>query len=175
MLTVVNAASNIDAPKPQGRIDSVVSRLDARAASIDFQVRDTQTWLDPSNGQGSNALDDTTGSLLPPPTIGLGIMRDKQEEPYPMVAKTYNSGMGNEGPVSVANFAKHKVLADNTVEASREESVLDTTETCSSKTRKRNRISNISKKELKGLGFDFPPSPGKKRRKDAVSQTPTTR
>ncbi|KAJ4371464.1 hypothetical protein N0V83_004681 [Neocucurbitaria cava] len=46
LLTAVNVASRIDAPKPQGRNDSVVSHLDAQAAAAERDVRYTSTCID---------------------------------------------------------------------------------------------------------------------------------
>jgi hypothetical protein len=44
LLTAVNVASEIDAPRPQGRIDSVVSHLDAQAAAAEHNKQYITNW-----------------------------------------------------------------------------------------------------------------------------------
>jgi hypothetical protein len=44
LLTAVNVASEIDAPRPQGRIDSVVSHLDAQAAAAEDNKQYITNW-----------------------------------------------------------------------------------------------------------------------------------
>ncbi|KAL1801455.1 hypothetical protein ACET3X_001797 [Alternaria dauci] len=52
LLTAVNIASEIDAPRPQGRIDSVVSHLDAQAAATERNKQYVTEWQSASDGYG---------------------------------------------------------------------------------------------------------------------------
>ncbi|KAF1946046.1 hypothetical protein EJ02DRAFT_500194 [Clathrospora elynae] len=49
LLTAVNVASQIDAPKPQGRHDSLVSHLDAQAVAAERNRQYVSTWFDASS------------------------------------------------------------------------------------------------------------------------------
>ncbi|KAH6865597.1 hypothetical protein BKA58DRAFT_224484 [Alternaria rosae] len=57
LLTAVNVACEIDAPQPQGRIDSVVSHLDAQAAAAEYNRQYITNW--------QAASDDRRGESLP--------------------------------------------------------------------------------------------------------------
>jgi hypothetical protein len=46
LLSAVNAVSQIDAPQPQGRIDSVISHLDAQAAAAEYSRQYVADWQD---------------------------------------------------------------------------------------------------------------------------------
>jgi hypothetical protein len=69
LLTAVNIASQIDAPQPQGRIDSVVSHLDAAAAEHNRQY--ITNWQDASDDHDEESL--AYGHQHPYTTQGLGL------------------------------------------------------------------------------------------------------
>ncbi|KAF1845347.1 uncharacterized protein K460DRAFT_355178 [Cucurbitaria berberidis CBS 394.84] len=50
LLSAVNVASRIDAPKPEGRNDSVVSHLDAQAVAAEHDRQYNPAWLEASHG-----------------------------------------------------------------------------------------------------------------------------
>ncbi|KAL7770168.1 hypothetical protein CFE70_000101 [Pyrenophora teres f. teres 0-1] len=59
LLTAVNVAAQVDAPQPQGRIDSVVSQLDAQAAAIERNRQYVANWQDSSASPTDGNWDDT--------------------------------------------------------------------------------------------------------------------
>jgi hypothetical protein len=56
LLTAVNLASQIAAPRPQGRIDSVVSHLDAQATAAEHNRQHTTNWQDASDDHGEGDI-----------------------------------------------------------------------------------------------------------------------
>ncbi|KAE8836647.1 hypothetical protein PTNB73_04604 [Pyrenophora teres f. teres] len=70
LLTAVNVAAQVDAPQPQGRIDSVVSQLDAQAAAIERNRQYVANWQDSSGGPQKES---TYGRHYPYTAQGLGI------------------------------------------------------------------------------------------------------
>lgn len=70
LLTAVNVASQIDAPRPQGRIDSAVSLLDAQAAAAERNRQYITDWQNASGDQEEEAF--AHGYQHPFTTRGLG-------------------------------------------------------------------------------------------------------
>ncbi|KAI4642885.1 hypothetical protein J4E93_006954 [Alternaria ventricosa] len=71
LLTAVNVASEIDAPRPQGRIDSVISHLDAQAAAAEQNRQYITNWQNASDDRREESL--TYGRQYPYTTQGLGL------------------------------------------------------------------------------------------------------
>ncbi|KAI4686074.1 uncharacterized protein J4E88_003911 [Alternaria novae-zelandiae] len=71
LLTAVNVASEIDAPRPQGRIDSVVSHLDAQAAAAEQNRQYITNWQNASDDRREESL--AYGRQYPYTTQGLGL------------------------------------------------------------------------------------------------------
>ncbi|KNG44839.1 cytosine deaminase protein-like protein [Stemphylium lycopersici] len=70
LLTAVNVASQIDAPRPQGRIDSAVSLLDAQAAAAERNRQYITDWQNASGDHNEEAF--AHGYQHPFTTHGLG-------------------------------------------------------------------------------------------------------
>ncbi|KAI2486964.1 hypothetical protein Ptr902_01097 [Pyrenophora tritici-repentis] len=70
LLTAVNVAAQVDAPQPQGRIDSVVSQLDAQAAAIERNRQYVANWQETS---GIPQSESAYGRHHPYTAQGLGI------------------------------------------------------------------------------------------------------
>jgi hypothetical protein len=71
LLTAVNVASQIDAPRPQGRIDSVVSHLGAQAAATEHNRQYVTNCHDSSDDHGGQTL--TYDRQYPYTAYGLGL------------------------------------------------------------------------------------------------------
>ena len=71
LLTAVNVASQIDAPRPQGRIDSVVSHLDAQAVAAEHNRQYVTNWQNTSDDHDGEAL--PYDHQHPYTTYGLGL------------------------------------------------------------------------------------------------------
>ena len=70
LLTAVNVAAQVDAPQPQGRIDSVVSQLDAQAAAMERNRQYVTKWQNTSGGSEKGSAH---GQHHPYTAQGLGI------------------------------------------------------------------------------------------------------
>jgi len=70
LLTAVNVAAQVDAPQPQGRIDSVVSQLDAQVAAMERNRQYVTKWQDTSSGSEKESAH---GQHHPYTVQGLGI------------------------------------------------------------------------------------------------------
>lgn len=73
LLTAANTVSKIDAPKPQGRHDSVVSHLDAQAAIAERNMQHSSAWTFPHGEQEYADLGYIEHHLPSFGTSGLGI------------------------------------------------------------------------------------------------------
>ncbi|KAG9189026.1 hypothetical protein G6011_05894 [Alternaria panax] len=71
LLTAVNVASQIDAPQPQGRIDSVVSHLDAQAAEAEHNKQYITNWQSASDDHSVEPI--PYGQQHPYTGYGLGL------------------------------------------------------------------------------------------------------
>ena len=71
LLTAVNFASRIDAPRPQGRNDSVVDHLHAQAVAVEETRQHVTSWIDASQSHGEEAF--AHGHHHPYTAHGLGI------------------------------------------------------------------------------------------------------
>ncbi|CAO2655841.1 Nn.00g046440.m01.CDS01 [Neocucurbitaria sp. VM-36] len=81
LLTAVNVASRIDAPKPQGRNDSVVSQLDAQAVAAERDMRYTPIWIEPSRGNEKDSIRYKDDLIM---ANGLGISCSNREMQVPL-------------------------------------------------------------------------------------------
>ncbi|RMZ74636.1 cytosine deaminase [Pyrenophora seminiperda CCB06] len=82
LLSAVNVAAQVDAPQPLGRIDSVVSHLDAQAAATEHTRQYISSWQDAS---GTPQKESAYGHNHPYTTQGLGISYSLQDTHVPHV------------------------------------------------------------------------------------------
>ena len=102
LLTAVNVASRIDAPKPQGRNDSVVSQLDAQAVAAERDMRYTPTWIEPSRGNEEDIIRSDDTLIM---ANGLGISYSNREMQVPL---------GMDRPTQMGEGAFHSSSATPT-------------------------------------------------------------
>lgn len=173
LLTIVNAASLIDAPAPQGLNDSVVSRLDAKVAASELQGRHTPSWFEDPYDRHSTPLE-YTHNLPPPRAIGLGIIQGDHE--LHRATDRVTAPRVKELEVvtpATETFLKTHTRSDNIDGELGNEILVQHTSSDErqsrqnkwKRNRRRSRTGGISKKELRGLGLEVSPNPEMKRRR----------
>lgn len=169
LLTVVNAASTINAPKAQGRVDSVVAHLDAQAAASDSQDHQDSLHTPPSYMRSRNVLpfNPRVYRQIAPAAPGAIVEEDHAGShvvpamPDSILGEEHNGPPQSPSPhnqeVDNGERQDHRVLFEDTQvrpnlrggDDSAEEEWLP-----GSRKRRRGPRSGISKKELKSLGLD---------------------
>jgi hypothetical protein len=167
LLTAVNLAVKIDAPTPQGRNDSVVSKLDAQvAAAEERRLKTTSKSAAPRNqsdstfSYGTHPIPPETETLVPPLSeVGLGITKAQQNH-------LVTSGEESTGEQQIQNFgipnAEIKIIADvDYTQPYLVDQPLAGVHITPSEKRSRKRVrgphDSISKRELKMLFESSPP------------------
>lgn len=164
LLTAVNAVSSIESPTPI-RNDSLVSHLDAKAASMEQQSDHHPPWMDQQFRDTIDAFEQNGRDLPPLSTMGfdndhfgslhsmaIPVAADRNHSPSGMYRDPENaSNSGSIGPQCGTSSKPDSGPNDG---------------------RKRGPRNAVSKNELKGLGLDMPSITGRKRQRTDLYEGP---
>ncbi|KAF2874423.1 hypothetical protein BDV95DRAFT_604604 [Massariosphaeria phaeospora] len=174
LLTAVNAASRIEAPKPQGRHDSLVSvpHLDAQAAAGSY-YRQIAPKCEASYGQSEEEQEyshrDASAQSWAP-VLGLGITQAEGVDPVPANMVLSSHAKVQEGAIlESVERAEDDLDTDRNQVQLEDDPALISTKTAeenhdNTRSRRRGR-GVVSKRELKELAWGGSPGPEKKKQK----------